>query len=210
MRVAKNITATEIGLPSALAGHTVTSLLARWSEGDRLAAEQLMPLVYEQLREIAERIFRSERQNHTLQATALVHEIYLDLAQTTAVRWESRSHFYGLAACMMRRALVDHSREVARAKRGGNAVRVPLDFKVEGLTAAKPDELIALDEALRDLARLDSFQALVVELRFFGGLTVDEVAECVGSSPRSVARQWRHARAFLYQELRGEEPKKDP
>lgn len=194
------MTSTSIPQPPVPDDHTVTRLLERWSHGEREAAGQLMPLVYEELRRIAHRMFRRERHDHTLQATALVHEVYLKLVEQTGIRWQSRVHFFGLAACMMRRALVDYSRQYAAGKRGGDLEKVSLE-EVGELARVRPEALILLDDALRDLARLDPQKALIVELRFFGGLTVDETAECLGLSPRSVARQWRGARAALYREL---------
>lgn len=178
----------------------ITHLLLRWTDGEREAAEHLMPLVYDELRQIAHRVFRQERRDHTLQATALVHEVYLKLTKRTDVRWESRTQFYGLAACMMRRALVDHSREREYLKRGGGQEKVALD-EARDTVELRPESLIALDDALKDLARHDAQKALIVELRFFGGLSVDQTAECVGLSPRSVAREWRVARAQLYRAL---------
>lgn len=180
---------------------TITYLLNRWSEGERAAAEQLIPRVYDELRRIAGRYFHRERSDHTLGSTELVHEIYLRLNDGQQPKmWRSRHHFYGLAACMMRRALVDYSRERSYQKRGGGLRRVPLDEAFD-LSRPKPSDLIALDDALLDLERLDPQKALIVELRFFGGLSVDQTAECLGLSARSVARQWRRARAALYRQL---------
>lgn len=159
-----------------------------------------MPLVYDELRQIAHRIFSRERPDHTLQATALVHEVYLKLSECGETRWESRSQFYGLAACMMRRALVEHSRERSYLKRGGGQRKVTID-EARDTTEFRPEALIALDDALKDLASHDAQKALIVELRFFGGLSVDQTADCVGLSPRSVAREWRGARARLYRAL---------
>ncbi len=180
---------------------TITLLLRRWSRGDRAAAERLVPLVYDQLRHIAHRYFQRERRDHTLQTTALVHEVYLRLVLEPGVRWQSRSHFFGLAACMMRRVLIDYSRERAFQKRGGHLRKVPFEEVGELYRRPRPADLVALDDALLDLERVDPLKALIVELRFFGGLSVDETAECVGLSARSVARQWRLARAALYQAL---------
>ncbi len=180
-------------------GHTVTHLLGRWGDGDRAAAEAVMPLVYNELRQIARRYFRNERPNHTLQATAVVHEVYMALEQRMDIEWQDRRHFYGMAACLMRRALVDHARRLGFAKRGAGLQRVQLGNA--DLPSTRPESLIALDDALRDLARVDPRKALIVELRFFGGLTVDEIAQCLGSSPRSVAREWRRAKAVLYRAL---------
>ncbi len=185
---------------SDLQDPTITQLLERWNQGERSAAAELMPQVYDELRRMAARTFRRERLDHTLQPTALVHEVYLKLIERTDLQWQNRLHFYGLAACMMRRALVDYSREKAYRKRGGGLRRVPLD-DLQGIHRTRPQDLLALDDALTDLSRVDSQKALIVELRFFGGLTVDQTAECIGLSPRSVARQWRRARAVLYRQL---------
>lgn len=178
---------------------TVTELLSRWSEGDREAAERVMEHAYEELRSLAHRCFRGERPDHTLQPTAVLHEVVIDLLERQGVAWQSRAHFFGLAACMMRRALVDHARERAARKRGGDVEKVPLMGDRPDLP--RPRDLVALDDALKDLEEVDRRKALVVELRFFGGLTVDEVARCLGLSPRTVAREWRRARAHLYRQL---------
>ncbi|MEM7482408.1 MAG: sigma-70 family RNA polymerase sigma factor [Acidobacteriota bacterium] len=178
---------------------TLTHLLGRWSQGDRQAAEELIPRVYEELRRIAHRLFRRERVDHTLQSTALVHEIYLRMREEGSLQWRDRHHFYRLAACMMRRALIDHSRDRAIQRRGGHLHKVALDGEARRLP--RPADWIALDDALSDLARLDPRQAMVVELRFFGGLTVDETAEILTVSPRTAARQWRLAKAYLFRQL---------
>lgn len=182
---------------------TITGLLQRWSAGERGAVEYLIERVYGELRRIARIYFRRERPDHTLQATALVHEVVLDLLEQSGIHWRNRSHFFGLAACMMRRALVQHAREKTALKRGGRTQRVPLDETHTG--PPRPDHLLALDEALQTLERLDARKAQIVELRFFGGLSVEQAARCLSSSPRTVAREWRRARAFLYRELSSEE-----
>ena len=177
----------------------VTALLQRWSGGDREALEQLMPLVYEKLRQLASVRLRGERSGHTLQPTALVHEAYLRLVGQKRVAWQNRSHFYGIAAQMMRRILVDHARKRGAAKREGG---VHLMVTIEEVAAPDRDvELLALDKALTDLGRLDPRQARIVELRFFGGLTVEETAEVAGVSTATVKREWRTARAFLRREI---------
>lgn len=183
-----------------LDSHTVTHLLRRWSQGEREAAEEMLPLVYGKLRSIAEKYFQSERREHTLQPTALVHDVYLELMELSRVRFENRMHFYGLAACLMRRALVDHSRQRASEKRGGDRERVPLE-EAESLAKVRPRDLVALDDAMEHLARIDPQKALIVELRFFGGMTVDQTAECLELSSRSVAREWQRARLLLFREL---------
>lgn len=163
------------------------------------AAERLIEQVYGELRRIARSYFRRERPDHTLQATALVHEVVMDLLDQSGIEWRSRSHFFGLAACMMRRALVQHARERTALKRGGGIQKLPLDETHTG--PPRPAHLLALDEALQSLERVDARKARIVELRFFGGLSVEQAAQCLSSSPRTVAREWRRARAFLYREL---------
>ena len=186
--------------PSPLHTHaTVTELLSRWSAGDRDAAERVMERAYDELRSLAHRCFRGERAGHTLQPTAVLHEVVIDLLEQQELTWQNRAHFFGLAACMMRRALVDHARERAAQKRGGHVEKVPLESDRPELP--RPRELLALDRALEALEGVDRRKALIVELRFFGGLTVDEVARCLGLSSRTVAREWRRARAFLYRQL---------
>ncbi len=177
----------------------ITELLAAWSSGDTEAGEQALPLVYDALKALARHYFRRERRDHTLQATALVHEAWVRLAEGPGVRFESRAHFVGLVAHVMRRALVDHARERNTAKRGGKAVKITL---TESDATTEPElELIALDAALEGLAARDPRKAKIVELRFFGGLSVDETARALGVSPKTVGRQWRLARAWLYRRL---------
>jgi RNA polymerase sigma factor (TIGR02999 family) len=189
--------------PSSLpTSPTVTELLGRWSDGDREAAERLMEAVYDQLRSLAHRCFQGERQDHTLQPTAVLHEVVIDLLERQDLSWQNRSHFFGLAACMMRRALVDHARERAAQKRGGDLRKVPLEG--DRPDVPRPRELLALDEALKDLEEVDRRKALIVELRFFGGLTVEDVGRCLGVSSRTIAREWRRARAHLYRQLSSE------
>ena len=181
-------------------GQEVTALLREWSAGDRGALERLMPLVYGELRQLAASHLRSERGDHTLQPTALVHEAYLRLVGQRSVSWANRAHFFGIAAQMMRRVLVDHARRRLAAKRSPGTLRIDLGEE----TAAAPDrmpELLALDRALTELERLDPRQARVVELRFFAGLSVEETAEVAGVSTATVKREWRTARAFLRHEI---------
>jgi RNA polymerase sigma factor (TIGR02999 family) len=186
----------------AAESHTVTQMLAEWSDsGDREALDKLMPIVYEELRRQAARYLKHERQGHTLQTTALVHEAYVRLIDQAGVRWQNRAHFYGIAAEMMRRILVDHARKRNAAKRGGDAVKVTLNEEVQPAAEQNLD-LIAVDEALNRLAALDQQQARVVELRFFGGLNVEETAEVLGISDRTVKRDWSVARAWIRRELR--------
>jgi RNA polymerase sigma-70 factor, ECF subfamily len=178
----------------------VTDLLLAWGRGDRSALDRLIPLVYEELRRLAHRYMGQERPGHTLQTTALVNEAYLRLIDASRVRWQNRAHFFAVSAQLMRRILVDFARAHRNLKRGGAAQQVSLD---EALPVARePDaDLVALDEALTALAAIDPRQARAVELRFFGGLSVDEAAEVLKVSPETVHRDWRVAKAWLLREL---------
>jgi len=180
----------------------VTALLSEMSEGNASAAERLVPIVYEELKRLARRYMRRERSDHTLQTTALVHEAYLKLAGQESVKWQSRSHFYGVAAQMMRRVLTDHARSSLRLKRGGANENLPLDEALV-FTPEYSEDLLKLDEALDRLAKLDVRQGRVVELRFFAGLTVEETAEFLGISPKTVKRDWAVAKAWLHAEESG-------
>jgi RNA polymerase sigma factor (TIGR02999 family) len=175
----------------------VTKLLAAWSQGDEEARDKLLPLVYHELRRVASRYLRNERRDHTLQATALVHETYLRLVEQKRTRWQSRAHFFGVAAQLMRRILVDHARRHATAKRGGALWRVGLDENTPA-KAPRDVEMVVLDDALEELAGFDPKQARLVELRFFGGLTLQETAEVLGISVATVKREWSTARAWLH------------
>jgi len=177
----------------------VSQLLRAWSDGEKAAADRLMPLVYEELRQIARRQMRRQRAGHTLQTTALIHEAYLRLVGESDAPWQNRAHFFGVAAKAMRHILVDHARSRQAAKRGGAAQRVTLDEAA--LVSAEPAELVALDDALQSLAALDPRKSQVVEFKYFGGLTVKEIAEVLQVSPETVARDWRLARAWLLREL---------
>jgi RNA polymerase sigma factor (TIGR02999 family) len=184
----------------ATANEGLTQLLQRWSEGDRGAAERAMGLVYDDLRELARRFFRRERSGHTLEATAVVHEAFARLVEQEGIRWQNRAHFIGLFAHVMRRVLVDYARERNAAKRGGRKERVTLTES--GLLALeRTPDLLALDDALSRLAALDPDKAAIVELRFFGGCSIEETAESLGVSVATVNRQWRRARAWLFREL---------
>ena len=178
----------------------VTQLLVRWTEGDHQALEDLLPLVYDELRRLARRYLQQERPGHTLQSTALVHEAYLRLVDQN-VSWQNRAHFFGIAAQMMRRILVDHARSRSAAKRGDGACRVTLD---EGLVAlAERDlDLVALDAALTNLAKIDPQQAKIVELRFFAGLSIEDTSEALHISPATVKRDWAMAKAWLHREMK--------
>lgn len=178
----------------------VTALLKGWSGGDQRALEQLMPLVYEELRRLAGSYMRGERSDHTLQPTALVHEAYLRLVDQQRVDWHNRAHFFGIAAQMMRRVLVDHARRRQAAKR--DAATYLLSFSEELAQSVRDPELLDFDRALESLTALDPRQAKIVELRFFGGLTVEETAEVAGVSTATVKREWQTARAWLAREIR--------
>jgi RNA polymerase sigma-70 factor, ECF subfamily len=187
--------------PNRVAGSEITQLLIRLKDGDRAsAAAKLMPLVYDEFRALAARHLRHERADHTLQPTALVHEAYLRLIDQTRVDWQGRTHFFAVGAQAIRRILVDHARQRKRQKRGGGAGRVALDESV-ALAPQRAEEILALDEALENLAKLDSRQAQIVEMRFFAGMSVDEVAGVLGVSKRTVEGDWTMARAWLMREL---------
>ena len=185
--------------------HDVTQLLEDLSAGKEHALDDLMPLVYRELRRQAAGYLRRERQNHTLQPTALVNEAFLKLVQQRNVRWQNRAHFFGVASQAMRRILVDHARTHRREKRGGDAAKVTLDDAVIGAQSRSID-LLALDEALERLGQLDERQVRVVELRFFGGLSVEETAEALRISPATVKREWSMARAWLHSQLSTQRP----
>jgi RNA polymerase sigma factor (TIGR02999 family) len=184
----------------------ITTLLKAWSNGDRSALDRLTPLIYDELRQLAHRYMRHERAGQTLQTTALVNEAYLRLVDVRGVDWQDRIHFLAVAARIMRRILVDAARRRTSAKRGGGTVRVdhstPVDIDQLAATAfERARELCALDDALQTLVRIDARRAQVIELRFFGGLTVEETAEVLKISPQSVMRDWNVARAWLAREL---------
>lgn len=178
----------------------VTRLLRRWAEGDGSALESLMPMVYGRLRRLAGSYLRSERADHTLQATALVHEAYLRLAAQSRVCWQDRAHFYAVAAQAMRRILVDHARRQTAQRRGGKDRPLPVELAA-GLTVSAGQELLDVHEALERLAELSQRQARIVEMRFFGGLTVGESADVLQVSVPTVVREWRFARAWLRRQL---------
>jgi RNA polymerase sigma-70 factor, ECF subfamily len=179
----------------------VTLLLSALTRGDDGAATKLIPVVYDELRRLAGSYMRRERVDHTLQATALVHEAYLKLVEQRSVDWQSRAHFFGVAAQLMRRILIDHARGHTRQKRGGEQRKVSLD-EAFVFSEKQADELLAVDDSLNRLAEIDPRQARVVELRFFGGLSVEEAAEVLGVSPKTVKRDWSVAKAWLYADLK--------
>ena len=184
------------------ASSNVTQILLDWRDGDTEAAARLMPIVYEELRRLARQYLRRERVDHTLQPTALVHEAYLRLVDEKSVSWQSRAHFHGIAAKVMRRILVDHARARNAVKRGGLAEKVPLD-EARDLPPAATNDLVALDAALEDLARTYPRKSEVVELKFFGGLEAEEIAEVLQVSPKTVLRDWQFAKLWLCRELAG-------
>jgi len=182
----------------------VTQLLLEVSEGNRTAVEELLPLIYDELRRLAGGYLRRERANHTLQATALVHEAYMKMVDQTRVQWQNRAHFFGVAANLMRRILVDHARTHGAQKRGSGVEKLSLE---EGLMASadRAAEVVAVDDALGTLAKVDPLKSRIVELRFFGGLTSEESAEVLNISVATVNRQWRMAKAWLYGQLKNGE-----
>lgn len=180
----------------------VTRLLNRWRAGDEASAAQLMPLVYEELRRLARNYLRRERGDHTLQATALVHEAYLRLVDETAVSWQNRAHFYGISAKLMRQILIDHARARNASKRGGGVEKVSLD-EARDLPPAGATDVVALDSALKDFARTYPRKGDVVELKFFGGLEAKEIAEVLQVSEKTVLRDWQFAKLWLCRELAG-------
>jgi RNA polymerase sigma factor (TIGR02999 family) len=178
----------------------ITRLLADWAAGDQAALDKLLPLVYDELRRIAGAYMRRERPDHMLQTTALVHEAYLRLIQQQNVRWQSRAHFFAIAAQVMRRILVDHARSLGRAKRGKGIADLSIQ-DVAILSDERADELITIDALLQNLTAIDARKSRVFELRYFGGMSVDEAAEVLKVSPATVARDWRMAKAWLRREL---------
>jgi len=182
-----------------------TELLRAWSQGDEAALNDLVPLVEQELHRLARAYMRRERQEHTLQATALVNEVFLRLANGTNPEWRDRAHFVGIAARLMRRVLVDHARSRGYQKRGGDAQRVSLD-KAMPITPEPEIDVLAVDRALEAFAKIDARKSQVVELRFFGGLSVDETAEVLGISVETVKRDWRFAKLWLSRELTRERP----
>jgi RNA polymerase sigma factor (TIGR02999 family) len=184
----------------ASTGHDITGLLSAWTAGNQQAFDKLVPLVYDELRRIAARYMERESAGHALQATALVHEAYIRLVGASCTQWQNRAHFFAVSANLMRRILVDYARSRNYAKRGGHAQHVSLDGDAL-LSPERAPDLVALDEALDALAALDARKGRVVELRFFGGLSVDETAEVLQVSPRTVLSDWSFAKSWLLREL---------
>lgn len=182
----------------------ITQLLIDLTNGKRAVVDDLLPLIYGELRSLAANYLRRERPEHTLQPTALVHEAYLRLVDQTQVTWQNRAHFFGMAAQMMRRILVDHARAHRAGKRGSGDRKVSLDENIDK-AAERSSELISLDDALTELAGVDEFKSRIIELRYFGGLTVEETAEVLGVTPVTINRHWRMAKAWLYGKMRGDE-----
>lgn len=180
--------------------HEITYLLVAWGNGDQNALDKLTPLVYQELHRLADHYMKGERPGHTLQTTALVNEVYLRLIDWKNVRWQNRAHFFGVSAQLMRHILVKFARDRLAAKRGGNAFQVSLSDAAKIFTQNL--DLVALDDALKDLSALDPRQSQVIEMRFFGGLSIEETAEALKVSPATVRRDWSLARAWLRRELK--------
>ena len=178
----------------------VTELFTEWTKGDRASLDALMPFIYKELHLLAHRYLGSERQNHTLQTTALVNEVYLLLAGQRRVNWKNKSHFFAVCAHLVRRVLVDYARNKHRAKRGGGCAAIDLD-SAPVMSAERSSEFIILDEALDQLERIDPRKRQIIEFRYFGGLTTEQVAELLGISPRTVMRDWQLAKAWLHREM---------
>ncbi|CAN5475678.1 sigma-70 family RNA polymerase sigma factor [soil metagenome] len=178
----------------------VSQLLRDWSNGDQAALDKVMPVVYQELRRLAHHYMRKERVGHTLQTTALVNEAYMRLAEYKKMRWQSRTHFFAVSAQVMRRVLVEHARSRNFAKRGGGAQKISLD-ETAVVSAGRSAEVIAVDDALTDLESWDPRKGKIVELRFFGGLSIEETAEVLKVSPTTVQREWRSAKAWLYRAI---------
>ena len=175
-----------------------------WSHGNSNALDELLPLVYDELRRQARRFLRKERPNHTLQSTALIHEAYLNLVEQKHISWQNREHFFAISANVMRRILVNYANARHRKKRGGAAENLELDEPIFGAAQTRDSDLLALDEALTRLAKKDKQQARIVELRYFSGLTIEETADILGISPATIKRDWKMTKAWLYRELCGD------
>lgn len=182
------------------ASHQITLLLVDWSNGDELALEELMPLVYDELRRMAKRYMRRQPTGHTFQTTELIHEAYLKLAKHDGQNWKNRAHFFGVAAKAMRHILVDYARSKQSGKRGGSAQKITLEENLI-VSAQRPEEIVRLDDALKQLALLDERKSRVVEMKFFAGLNIEEIAEVLKISPETVKRDWRFSRNWLLREL---------
>ncbi len=184
---------------SSVSGNKITDLLVRWTQGETAAREQLVPLVYDQLRRVARNCLAKERPDHTLQSAGLVNEAYLRLLEHNSVRWDDRIHFFAVSAQLMRRILVDHARKRNAAKRG-DGLTLSLDENLAPVKS-RPVDLVALDDALNELARMNPEYSQIVELRYFAGLSIEETAQAIGMSPATVKRTWTVAKAWLHREL---------
>jgi len=182
------------------ATHEVTKLLKAWSDGDQSALDKLMPLVYEELHRLAHQHMRREKPGHMLQTSALLNEAYVRLVDQSRVHWENRGHFFGIAARLMRQILVDEARRQSFAKRGGGMIQVPLD-EATTTTQQQSVNVVALDDAMKSLEKIDERKSRIVELRFFGGMSIEETAEVLKVSPGTVMRDWTFARAWLRKEM---------
>lgn len=183
------------------ASDQITQMLIELTDGNAEVVNQILPHIYDELRRLAGSYLRRERADHTLQPTALVHEAYMKLVDQKRVRWQNRAHFFGIAAQVMRRILMDHARKHKAEKRGGEADKLPLEEEILVISQDSSSQLLALDEALETLAMLDPNKARIVELRYFGGLSIEETAEVMGVSVPTINRQWRTAKAWLYGQL---------
>jgi len=181
--------------------HDITQMLIELTDGNTEVVNQILPRIYDELRKLASSYLRRERADHTLQPTALVHEAYMKLIDQKKVHWQNRAHFFGIAAQVMRRILLDHARKHNADKRGGEAEKLPIEEEILVVSHEKSAELIALDDALETLAKMDPQKAKIVELRYFGGLSIEETAEVMGVSVPTINRQWRMAKAWLYGQI---------
>ena len=188
---------------TAYSPNQISHLLHAWSGGNREALDDLLPLVYDELHRQAHRFLRRERQNHTLQTTALIHEAYLKLVEQTRISWQNREHFFAISANLMRRILVNYANARQRKKRGGSAENVDLDESILIAVTKTDVDLLGLDEALTRLGKMDKQQEKIVELRYFSGLTIEETAEALGVSPATIKRDWKMTKAWLHRELSG-------
>jgi RNA polymerase sigma factor (TIGR02999 family) len=188
---------------TTLSQDDVTGLLHEWRQGDKSAFDKLMPIVYDEIRRIAHRYMQKERDGHTLQTTALINEAYVRLVGQQKIEWQNRAHFFAVTAQVMRHVLIDHARRLQNAKRGGGVQHIALDH-VDAMSPERAKELIALDEALSELAKLDPRKSRVVELRYFGGLSLEETADILEISLMTVRRDWRAAKAWLYRRVTNE------
>ena len=188
--------------PARRSSDDITGLLLQWSRGDADALDRLMPVIYEECRRIAAQQIQRQDRDHTLDPTAVVHELYLRLIDQRRATWENRAHFFAIAAQLMRRILVDYARQRGAQKRGGAVLLVSLDAAGDTPNDSRAEDVVGIDDALERLAAIDADQVRIIELRFFAGLTVEDTALVVGRSPRTVKREWQLAKAWLYRELR--------